>query len=54
MHDDHAQHVPRLGEHTREVLADVIGQEPVDIARLLDAGTVCAYSDARSRDPATQ
>jgi 2-methylfumaryl-CoA isomerase len=31
---------PQLGEHTEEVLADVLGLSSTEIARLHDAGTV--------------
>ena len=31
---------PRLGEHTEEVLAEVLGLDSTEIARLHDAGTV--------------
>jgi 2-methylfumaryl-CoA isomerase len=37
---------PRLGEHTEEVLADVLGLSEGEIGRLFDAGTVAASGSA--------
>ena len=37
---------PLLGEHTEEVLADVLGLTDAEIGRLLDAGTVRGADDA--------
>ncbi len=35
-----ARRAPSLGEHTEEILADVLGLGPAEIGRLFDAGTV--------------
>ena len=40
---------PLLGEHTEEVLADVLGLSDIEIARLVDAGTVQALAAAAGR-----
>ncbi len=41
-----ARRAPRLGEHTEEVLADVLGLAPGEIGRLHDAGVVASAEPA--------
>ena len=41
-----ARRAPLLGEHTEEVLADVLGLGEAEIGRLFDAGTVAGAAVA--------
>jgi 2-methylfumaryl-CoA isomerase len=43
-----ARRAPLLGEHTEEILADVLGLGETEIGRLFDAGTVAGAEAAAS------